>query len=38
MTQEEVKLIATDTANGLRNRLNKSEKFLWDKLKVHNKN
>ena len=37
MTQEEVKLIATDTANELRNKLNKSEKYLWDKLKIHNK-
>ena len=37
MTQEEIKLVATSVADTLRRKLNKSESFLWDKLKVHNK-
>ena len=37
MTKEELKLFAVNRSNELRNRLSKSEHFLWDKLKVHNK-
>jgi very-short-patch-repair endonuclease len=37
MTQEELKLVAIDAADDLRKKLNKSEQYLWDKLKVHNR-
>ena len=37
MTQQELKLYAAGQADELRHNLNKSESYLWKKLKVHNK-
>ena len=37
MTQEELKLYAANQADELRSRMNKSECYLWNILKSHNK-
>jgi very-short-patch-repair endonuclease len=37
MTQQELKFYAIQQAEELRGHLNKSETYLWDKLKRHNK-